>query len=63
MPKIHLPSGVRKMIRDPDISDAITPNEDRPVIGEATIIFSGYRVNHGIPDQYFEEEAEGRETD
>ena len=40
---------------DPDAPTFDIP-EDVEMAGEATIIFSNYRINHGIPDSYFEEE-------
>jgi hypothetical protein len=42
---------------DPDDPDTTQPSfpEDEEIEGTATIRFSHYRVNHGVPDSYFED--------
>ncbi len=40
---------------DPDVPEPVL-EEGEEIVGEASIIFTNYRVNHGIPDSYFEEE-------
>lgn len=58
-----MPSGARRMVRDPDEAGADIWNDDTPKRGEATIVFSNYRVNRGIPDDYFGiEEKNGKPT-
>ncbi len=52
---VPLPSGARKLMGDRDTIDL---EENASLVGEATVVFSDYRVNEGIPDQYFEEETE-----
>ncbi len=70
-PGIHMPAETRlrfqlneRFIRgrhnrpgsfDPDVQEPLLDDKG-DMIGEAAIVFTNYRVNHGIPDEYFREE-------
>ena len=41
---------------DPDIQEPEFFNDLKDMTGEASIVFSSYRVNMGIPDEFFSEE-------